>query len=168
MPRRTQVFQKIPWTGGVNSSVDPGILPVNDLVQADNVVFTTSGSRLKREGHEYFDTELPAVTKRSSTGTTRKIVFASAVTLSDDKLVVVGEKLTIAASGNTNYNTTAAIVSAISTTDVTDDTVEYTFVGASSLTESATADTSTTVARNYSIIAAKDTQYASTQPAYQV
>lgn len=55
MARRTQIFQQIPWSGGVNDSVDPGLLPPNDLVLAKNVVFGTSGARLKRQAHTYFD-----------------------------------------------------------------------------------------------------------------
>jgi hypothetical protein len=50
-------------------------------------------------------------------------------------------------------------VSAISTTNVTDDTVEYSFSGAGSLTEGSTAASSTTVARNYSIVGHKDFWY---------
>ncbi len=159
MARRTVVFQKVPWTGGVNTSVDAGVLPSNDLVQADNVVFSASGSRLKREGFDYFDTELPAVTHRSSSGTTRKLIFASAVSDSNDHIVAVGEKLTIAGSGSASYNTSEAIVSAISTTNVTNDTVEYTFSGAASLAEGSTAASSTTVTRNYDIIAHLDFWY---------
>lgn len=55
MAKRTQFYQKIPWTGGVNDSVDPGVLNDNDLVKADNVIFATSGSRLKRQGLSYID-----------------------------------------------------------------------------------------------------------------
>jgi len=46
----TQLFQQFPWQGGVNTSVDKGLIPVNQLVQADNVIFDTRGSRKKREG----------------------------------------------------------------------------------------------------------------------
>jgi hypothetical protein len=152
----------VPWTGGVNTSVDAGILPPNDLVQADNVVFAASGSRLKREGFDFFDTALPAVTFRSSSGTTRTLVFAS--TISDtsapvDHLIVVGEKLTIAASTNTNYNSTACIVATLTTTTITNDTITYTFAGAASLSEASTAASSITVARNYDIIACFDHWY---------
>ncbi len=162
MPRRTQVYQQIPWTGGVNTSVDPGVLPPNDLVQADNVQFAASGSRLKREGFDFFDTDLPAVTHRSSSGTTRTLVFAS--TISDtsapvDHLIVVGEKLTIAGAGNSNYNTEAAIVATIATTSVANDTITYTFAGAAALTESSTAASATAVSRNYDILAVHDHWY---------
>lgn len=158
MPRRTQIYQKIPWTGGVNTSVDSGVLNPNDLVQADNVVYTISGSRVKREGFEYFDTALPAVTKRSSSGTTRTLVFASRINGGSPRndLIVVGEKLNITGTSNSNYNNAACIVASITTTDTTDDTITYTFSGAGALNESITASTATSVARNYDIIGLLD------------
>ena len=77
MPRRTQLYLKANWNGGLNDSVDPGVLPDNDLVIADNVIFATSGSRLKREGIDYFDNiDLPAVTSVTRVGTTVTITFA--------------------------------------------------------------------------------------------
>lgn len=154
MARRTQIFQKIPWTGGVNTSVDPGVLDPNKLVQADNCVFSVAGTRIKRDSLNYFDSDLPAVATRSSSGTTRTLVFASDVTSASDMKIVVGEKLTIANAGNSNYNTTAAIVASVSGATIT-----YTFSGASSLTEGSTAATSTTVARNYDIIGLIDLWY---------
>ncbi len=161
MARRTQTYQQMPWNGGVNTSVDPGVLNPNDLVQADNVQFDVSGSRLKREGIDYFDTELPAVTHRSSSGTTRTLVFAASINIASpvDQKIVVGEKLTVAGSGNANYNSTACIVSAISTTTIANDTIAYTFSGASSLNESSTAASATTVTRNYDILGVHDLWY---------
>lgn len=153
MSRRTTIYRQLPWTGGVNSSVESGIIPPNDLVQADNVVFATSGSRLKREGFDYFDVvEFPATVSRSSSGTTRTIVFASAVDTND--LIHVGERLTISGMGNANYNNANCIVASVSTTTIT-----YTFAGASSLTEGSTADTAGSVARNYGYIANHDYWY---------
>ncbi len=162
MARRTQVYQQVPWTGGINTSVDSGVLPPNDLEQADNVVFASSGSRLKREGFDYFDTEIPAVTHRSSSGTTRTLVFAS--TISDasapvDHIIVVGEKIQITGTSNSNYNSDAAIVASIATTTVTNDTITYTFAGAASLSESTAASTATVVTRNYDILAVLDHWY---------
>lgn len=153
MPRSTQVFIQAPWSGGVNTSVDPGVLPANDLVQADNVVFATNGSRLKREGFDFFDSyTVPASVSRSSTGTTRTIVFASDVEATD--IFHVGETITITGAGNANYNNASCVIATVSTTTIT-----YTFSGASSLSESTTADTGITTARNYSIIATHDYWY---------
>jgi hypothetical protein len=159
MPRRTVIFKQLPWSGGVNTAVDSGVLPPDDLVQADNVVFATSGSRLKREGFDKLDSAIPATLSRSSTGTTRTLVFASAISSASNNIIHVGEKLNIASLGNANYNTDAAIVASIATTNVTNDTITYTFVGASSLAESSTADTAGIVTRNYDIIKTHDYWY---------
>ncbi len=161
MARRTQLFQKVPWTGGINSAVDAGVLPSNDLVQADNVVFATSGSRLKREGFSYLDTDVPTVTHRSSSGTTRTLVFSSSVSPASpaDQILVVGEKIKVVSAGNANYNTTEGIISSISTTTATNDTIAYTFSGAASLAEGSTADTAATVSKNYDVIGIHDLWY---------
>lgn len=45
-----------PWVGGLNTSVDPIILDPQNLVQADNIVFTNSGSRRKRGGQSRYNT----------------------------------------------------------------------------------------------------------------
>lgn len=50
MTKRTSMFNMLTWNGGLNTSVDPGAIPPNQLVQADNIVFNTSGTRKKREG----------------------------------------------------------------------------------------------------------------------
>lgn len=161
MSRRTQLYQLLPWTGGVNSSVDSGVLPENDLVQADNVIFSTNGSRLKREGINYFDTDIPAVIKRSSSGTTRTLVFASSISLSGptDSIIVVGENLNVSGAGNSNYNSDSCVVASIATTTTTNDTITYTFVGATSVTESIVTDTTAVVERNYDILAVMDAWY---------
>lgn len=161
MPRRTQLFQKIPWTGGVNSSVDPGVLPSGDLVQADNVEFTTSGTRKKRQGFSYFDTSIPAVIKRSSSGTTRTLVFASSIskTSPTDQIIVVGEQLKVASAGDTHYNSAVAIVASIATTTITNDTITYTFSGATSLSESLIADTAAVVTKSHAYIGVLDFWY---------
>jgi hypothetical protein len=160
MARRTRTFIKIPWTGGLNSSVDQGMLPDNDLTIADNVVFAASGARIKRDGREYLDTEYPDIVKRISSGTTRKLVFASGIqlTVPTNQLFVVGEKISVTTSGSdpSGYLTTLGTVTAISTTDTTNDTVEYTFSGAGSLTESATATSTLSVERASAYICVKD------------
>lgn len=50
MPLRTELFQQLPWVGGVNTSLDPAMIPQNQLVKADNLIFDTRGSRKVREG----------------------------------------------------------------------------------------------------------------------
>jgi hypothetical protein len=57
MPQRTQLFQVMPWDGGLNTSVDESMIAPNQLTVADNVVFGTRMSRKKREGinHDWDD-----------------------------------------------------------------------------------------------------------------
>jgi hypothetical protein len=146
MPRRTQIYQKIPWTGGINSAVDPGVLPDNDLQAAENIVFGTSGSRKRREGFDYLDTcDIPAVLTRSSSGTTRTLVFAASLleTVPTNSRLVVGEWINV--SGHASYAALKAPILTITTTNVADDTITYTATG--SLSESSTSGSSLTVTR---------------------
>lgn len=161
MPRRTQIYFRSPWSGGLNSSIDPGAIPDTDLVTADNIVFTTSGARIKREGHSYFDVALPTPISRSSSGITRKLIFAAAVkggSPVNDK-IVAGERLTITStvtSGNEfTYYLGTIVVSAVSTTTVADDTIEYTGTGGN-LAEGTTATTTVTVTRARAIVGLHD------------
>lgn len=157
MPRRTQIMQKIPWVGGVNSSTDPGIIPDTDLVTADNIVFTSTGARVKRQNFDYWDalSDIPAVTHRSSSGTTRTLVFASTLSDSDVDKLVSGEGIVVtstATSGNeyTYYRLTSGTVASITTTTITNDTITYTAVDP--LTELSTSTTTLTVRRLHPIV----------------
>jgi hypothetical protein len=155
MPRRTQIFSQFPWTGGINTSIDPALIPSNDLQAAENVLFSSTGARLKREGFDYFDdnSDIPAVTHRSSSGTTRTLVFAATLTNGTVDKLVSGEGIivtTTAAGNEANYYTINPVnITAISTTTVTDDTITYTAVG--SLAEGSTATSTLTVKRKYAI-----------------
>lgn len=40
----------MPWTGGVNTALDSSQIPANQLIQADNLIFDTRGSRKNRDG----------------------------------------------------------------------------------------------------------------------
>lgn len=52
-----------PWLGGLNTSQDAIILDAQDLTIADNIVFTTSGSRKKRGGQDHYNsTQIPNAT----------------------------------------------------------------------------------------------------------
>lgn len=50
MPYRTKIFKLLPWIGGVNTSLDPAIIPPNQLVKAENLTFGVRGSRQMRDG----------------------------------------------------------------------------------------------------------------------
>lgn len=167
MPTRTTTYTKLPWTGGLNDSVDPGLLPDSDLVTADNIVFSTSGARIKRQNHEYFDaaSDPPVVTHRSSSGTTRTLVFASSLKPTSPNTIhklVAGESITISNSNgtvNTNYGGTFLIAS-IGTTNVANDTLTYT--AGSSLNESSTSDANFTIERADPYIHVHDFWYYNT------
>lgn len=110
MPRQTRVHTRLPWNGGLNTAVDPGVIPDNDLVQADDVVFATSGARIKREGRDFFDTSIPTLLARLSSGTTRTLIFRSEITSATDDILVLDEKITIAGDSNYAGNFTIATV----------------------------------------------------------
>jgi hypothetical protein len=155
VPRRTQTFIKSPWTGGLNSLIDPGMLPDNDLVIAENVIFSASGARIKREGREQFDaaSNIPAVTHYSSSGTTRTLTFASALYDTDFDKLCRGERITITSTDatlNTNYGGTFYI------NDIpTSTTITYTHTGGS-ITIGSTASSSFTVSRATDYIDIRD------------
>lgn len=145
----------MPWVGGVNTSVDPGVLNEQELVQADNVVFSSTGARIKREALEYLDLDLPVPAFRSSSGTTRTLRFAAnelVTTSPDDEKLVVGEHITV--TGVANYAVTDAPI--LSRTDLGGGVYAITYTGGSSLSESNTAAGSITVERASSVIMVKD------------
>lgn len=112
--RRTQLYRIMPWTGGLNTSVDPGVLSPQELVQADNVQFSSTGARIKREAFQYLDNEISDPDIRSSSGTTRTLRFTSAPLInrnSPDQRLVVGEKINV--TGNTNYNASEVLINSI-------------------------------------------------------
>lgn len=122
MARRSQVFTQLPWTGGLNLSVDAGVIPANDLTVADNVIFSESTARIRRNGYEYLDAEsaIPDVLARSSSTTTRTLVFPEDLSTATNEIFVVGEKITVANNGadfNGNF-----IVASITTTTPSDQT----------------------------------------------
>lgn len=151
MPKRTQLFQQIPWTGGLNSSVDPGVLPVSDLVTANNVVFASTSARVKREGMSYFDalSHIPAVTHRARATNIATLTFASSL-VGSAKQIVVGEALIIASTvgAEASYVSTEAIV-----TTVSGSTITYASTG---IDEATTATSSITVTRKYAYVEVVD------------
>lgn len=50
MPRKTQLWQLLPWIGGLNTSLDPAMIPESQLTNAENVVTGVNNSKQKREG----------------------------------------------------------------------------------------------------------------------
>ncbi len=54
MPKRTVVYQQMPWLGGRNTSLDPALIDPTQLVTADNVLFDTDGAKKRRPGFASF------------------------------------------------------------------------------------------------------------------
>lgn len=55
MSKRTEVFQVLPWLGGLVTARDPILLTPQELSKANDIIFSTDGSRRKRGGFQYFD-----------------------------------------------------------------------------------------------------------------
>lgn len=55
MARVTKYKPLYPWLGGLNTSIDPMILDPQKLVISDNIIFSTSGSRKKRQGQAHYN-----------------------------------------------------------------------------------------------------------------
>lgn len=93
-------------------------------------------------------TSLPAISTRASAGYLKSIKFASSLrtdtTDTDTRLIDVGDRLRINASGNFTYNGDY-IVATVSTTTNTDDTIQY--VAKTVLSESAVADATMTIGK---------------------
>ena len=151
MAQRTRKYLKSPWTGGINDSVDAGLLPDNDLVQADNVTLGISGSRLKREGISYFDQlTVPAATSVTRSSTTVTITFASNIETLSNKIFVVGEKINVVCA-DAQFSRSDAVVSAVPAAN------QIQYVVASAPTAAST--TLTTITRTASIVGIKDFWY---------
>lgn len=100
--------------GGINTSADPGMINEQDLVLADNVVFSSTGARIKREAFEYLDNDLEVPDFRSSSGTTRTLKWTTSTLIgitNPDERLVVGERINV--TGNSNYNVSGAEVLSI-------------------------------------------------------
>lgn len=151
MAVRTRKYIKMPWTGGVNDSVDSGLLPDNDLVQADNVTIGISGSRLKREGIDYFDQlTVPSASSVTRSSTTVTITFSENVITATNKKFVVGEKLNIVCADSQFTNATATVASIPANNQIT-----YTV----SIAPTAASTTLTSITRTASIVNMHDFWY---------
>lgn len=142
----------MPWTGGINDSADPGAIPSNDLVRADNIINSTSGARIKRPGFAYVDDgDIPAVTSISRSGTTVTVVFASAINNGTNNKLVVGEKITLVSS-NSAFNVTDVAIATIPAND----TITYSTVASGTIAAGATV---TSLVRSSTIIGTHDFWY---------
>lgn len=148
MSKRSQTYIKMPWTGGVNDSLDSGLIPDNDLVTADNVTFGISNSRLKREGINYFDQlTTPTASSVTRAGTTVTITFATQISGGSNDVYFVGEKLNITCADSEFTNATATV-----TAIPTNFSMQYTVSG----TPTAASTTLSSITRLASIIGMHD------------
>lgn len=130
MPSRTQIYQVLPWSGALNTSLDESLLQDAQLTIADNCIFKYQSAKTKREGiNEDFDDAVFIVTHRSSSGTTRTLTG----TFTNTGLVV-GDKISVRNASVASYNVTQAEITVINGT-----TISYT--GSGSLTEGSTVET---------------------------
>lgn len=119
MPSRLQQLQIYPWTGGLVTSLDQALIQPDQLTQADNVLFSTQGTRLKREGISYDWDDLNIVTaSRSSSAATRTIT-------TNGYKWTLGETFRITGMGASDYNsgTATATVTAVSSTNTSTVTI---------------------------------------------
>jgi hypothetical protein len=50
MARKTQLWKLLPWVGGMNTSLDPAMIPENQLVNSENITIGVDDFKKKREG----------------------------------------------------------------------------------------------------------------------
>lgn len=91
MANRLTTFSRFPWTGGLNTSVDASLLDPNELTQADNIIFTTQGTRRKREGIDFnWDDLAVASVSRASAGTVRTLVTSGYIWQTGERFTLTG------------------------------------------------------------------------------
>lgn len=150
MSSNNPVYQVLPWVGGLDKRTDPGLLPKESLTIAQNIVFKNDSARIKRGAHDYLDTSNDSVFTNdpdferttpfyfevaTRTGTDRALVMKTSagadvsVQNATRDVFVVGEYFTFDCSDATMLSYVGAgphRITAISTTDTTDDTIEFT------------------------------------------
>lgn len=100
MPRKTSTIALSPWIGGLNTAQDPIVLGLTaegqqNLTQADNIIFTTSGGRKKRGGQARFNST--AVTTGTTAATAVDLIYGTtfwrnnSANTKTEELVVVSE-----------------------------------------------------------------------------
>jgi hypothetical protein len=128
MPSRLQQFNVYPWTGGLVKSIDESLIDPGQLTQADNILFSTQGTRLKRPGinADWDDLEIVSVS-RSSSGTSRTITTTG-------YYWKVGDQFTLSGAGNTNYNTGSNLATVSAVTSTHKSTVTFSNASSSTVT----------------------------------
>jgi hypothetical protein len=106
MATRTRLFQLLPWTGGLVTSIDESLIPPGALTVADNLIFDTRGSRKKRGG----------INHNWDSGSITDISMANpTVITSNSHGLTTGDTITISGSNSTptiNGSRTVTVTSA--------------------------------------------------------
>lgn len=137
MPSRLQTFNQRVWQGGLNTSLDATLLSPDELSIAQNVIFTTSGSRKSRGGIKFHSYTGVGV-QRSSVGTTRTI----RITFNDSSYAPSnGDYIAIWTNNSSNSNYDIKRVQITSITNTSGTTYDITYTMSAGLTEIVTADT---------------------------
>lgn len=123
MARQTQVLVLSPWVGGLVSSQDPIVLGQTQegqqaLVQADNVVFTNTGGRVKRGGQARLNSSSNVMTDGSTASTAVDGLYATTY-WRNNSINVKTEELVICASTNIYYASAYGSLVALASTVAT-------------------------------------------------
>lgn len=143
MPSRVLTFNQRPWQGGLNTAVDPALLSPDELTRAENIVFSTSGARKRRDGFGLWD-HIATGVSRASSGTTRTIVLNinSGFSLNVDDVISVRHSSAL----DTEYDVKKASIASVDTVTYSPN-VAITYEMSESLTEAATADSDIRIGR---------------------
>lgn len=122
MARQTQVLVLSPWVGGLNSSHEPIVLGQTPegqqaLVQADNIVFTNSGGRVKRGGQARFNST--AMNDGSTAASAVDGIYATTYWRNASSTQKSEELVVVADSGRVFYGASYGTLTALTSTTVT-------------------------------------------------
>lgn len=120
MPKRTSILSIFPWNGGLNTSLDEGMIQPGELTAAKNLAFDYQTAKQRREGINYdWDNSDFVTAVRSSAGTTRTLTGY----FSNNSLIV-GDLITITESSVPQYNVNLGAVTAVTNLSATVSSVD--------------------------------------------
>ncbi len=116
MPRRTSTIALSPWVGGLNTAQDPIVLGLTpegqqNLTQADNIIFTTSGGRKKRGGQARFNTT--AVTTGTTAATPTDLIYGTTYWRNNSASTKTEELVTFSEGGQMFYGASYGTLTSI-------------------------------------------------------
>jgi len=106
MPSRLLHFKLSPWEGGLNTSLDPALIPPQQCTTLDNVVFGERSSRKKRDG---IDHSWDYGTITGNTAANPTVISSTAHGLAtNDQVVITGSNSTPTIDGTYTVTVTGA------------------------------------------------------------